>query len=35
LTLCSGRRGHRVVYTEYARAWTEAPSTFSALWREC
>jgi cellulose synthase/poly-beta-1,6-N-acetylglucosamine synthase-like glycosyltransferase/peptidoglycan/xylan/chitin deacetylase (PgdA/CDA1 family) len=34
LTLSIGRRGHRVVYTEYARAWTEAPSTFSALWRQ-
>jgi cellulose synthase/poly-beta-1,6-N-acetylglucosamine synthase-like glycosyltransferase len=34
LTLSIGRRGHRVVYTEYARAWTEAPSTFSGLWRQ-
>ena len=34
LTLAIGRRGHRVVYTEYARAWTEAPSTFSGLWRQ-
>jgi len=34
LTLLIGRRGHRVVYTEYARAWTEAPSTFGGLWRQ-
>jgi cellulose synthase/poly-beta-1,6-N-acetylglucosamine synthase-like glycosyltransferase/peptidoglycan/xylan/chitin deacetylase (PgdA/CDA1 family) len=34
LTLSIGRRGHRVVYTEYARAWTEAPATFSGLWRQ-
>jgi cellulose synthase/poly-beta-1,6-N-acetylglucosamine synthase-like glycosyltransferase len=34
LTLSIGRRGHRIVYTEYARAWTEAPSTFSGLWRQ-
>jgi cellulose synthase/poly-beta-1,6-N-acetylglucosamine synthase-like glycosyltransferase/peptidoglycan/xylan/chitin deacetylase (PgdA/CDA1 family) len=34
LTLSIGRSGHRVVYTEYARAWTEAPSTFSGLWRQ-
>jgi cellulose synthase/poly-beta-1,6-N-acetylglucosamine synthase-like glycosyltransferase/peptidoglycan/xylan/chitin deacetylase (PgdA/CDA1 family) len=34
LTLSIGRRGHRVVYAEYARAWTEAPSTFSGLWRQ-
>jgi cellulose synthase/poly-beta-1,6-N-acetylglucosamine synthase-like glycosyltransferase/peptidoglycan/xylan/chitin deacetylase (PgdA/CDA1 family) len=34
LTLSIGRRGHRVVYTEYARAWTEAPSTLSGLWRQ-
>jgi cellulose synthase/poly-beta-1,6-N-acetylglucosamine synthase-like glycosyltransferase len=34
LTLSIGRRGHRVVYTEYARAWTEAPSTFAGLWRQ-
>jgi cellulose synthase/poly-beta-1,6-N-acetylglucosamine synthase-like glycosyltransferase/peptidoglycan/xylan/chitin deacetylase (PgdA/CDA1 family) len=34
LTLSIGRRGHRVVYTEYARAWTEAPSTVSGLWRQ-
>jgi len=34
LTLAIGRRGHRVVYTEAARAWTEAPSTVSGLWRQ-
>src|SRR5205823_7800731 len=34
LTLSIGRRGHRVVYTEYARALTEAPSTVSGLWRQ-
>jgi cellulose synthase/poly-beta-1,6-N-acetylglucosamine synthase-like glycosyltransferase/peptidoglycan/xylan/chitin deacetylase (PgdA/CDA1 family) len=34
LTLSIGRHGHRVVYTEYARAWTEAPSTFGGLWRQ-
>jgi cellulose synthase/poly-beta-1,6-N-acetylglucosamine synthase-like glycosyltransferase/peptidoglycan/xylan/chitin deacetylase (PgdA/CDA1 family) len=34
LTLSIGRRGHQVVYTEHARAWTEAPSTFSGLWRQ-
>jgi cellulose synthase/poly-beta-1,6-N-acetylglucosamine synthase-like glycosyltransferase/peptidoglycan/xylan/chitin deacetylase (PgdA/CDA1 family) len=34
LTLTIGRRGHRVVYAENARAWTEAPSTFSGLWRQ-
>jgi cellulose synthase/poly-beta-1,6-N-acetylglucosamine synthase-like glycosyltransferase/peptidoglycan/xylan/chitin deacetylase (PgdA/CDA1 family) len=34
LTLSIGRRGHRVVYTEHARAWTEAPSTVSGLWRQ-
>jgi cellulose synthase/poly-beta-1,6-N-acetylglucosamine synthase-like glycosyltransferase/peptidoglycan/xylan/chitin deacetylase (PgdA/CDA1 family) len=34
LTLSIGRRGLRVVYNEYARAWTEAPSTFGGLWRQ-
>jgi cellulose synthase/poly-beta-1,6-N-acetylglucosamine synthase-like glycosyltransferase/peptidoglycan/xylan/chitin deacetylase (PgdA/CDA1 family) len=34
LTLSIGRRGHRVVYTEYARAWTEAPATLGGLWRQ-
>jgi cellulose synthase/poly-beta-1,6-N-acetylglucosamine synthase-like glycosyltransferase len=34
LTLAIGRKGRRVVYAEHARAWTEAPSTLSALWRQ-
>lgn len=34
LTLAIGRTGGRVVYAESARAWTEAPSTFTALWRQ-
>jgi cellulose synthase/poly-beta-1,6-N-acetylglucosamine synthase-like glycosyltransferase/peptidoglycan/xylan/chitin deacetylase (PgdA/CDA1 family) len=34
LTLALGRTGRRVVYAENARAWTEAPSTMSALWRQ-
>jgi cellulose synthase/poly-beta-1,6-N-acetylglucosamine synthase-like glycosyltransferase len=34
LTLAIGRAGHRVVYAEDARAWTEAPVTLSALWRQ-
>ncbi len=34
LTLAIGRLGHRVVYAEDARAWTEAPSTLSGLWRQ-
>ncbi len=34
LTLAIGRTGARVVYAENARAWTEAPSTMSALWRQ-
>jgi cellulose synthase/poly-beta-1,6-N-acetylglucosamine synthase-like glycosyltransferase len=34
LTLAIGRTGRRVVYAEGARAWTEAPSTLSALWRQ-
>jgi cellulose synthase/poly-beta-1,6-N-acetylglucosamine synthase-like glycosyltransferase len=34
LTLAIGRTGQRVVYAEDARAWTEAPSTMSALWRQ-
>ncbi len=34
LTLAIGRTGARVVYAEDARAWTEAPSTLSALWRQ-
>jgi len=34
LTLATGRLGHRVVYAEDARAYTEAPSTLSGLWRQ-
>jgi cellulose synthase/poly-beta-1,6-N-acetylglucosamine synthase-like glycosyltransferase/peptidoglycan/xylan/chitin deacetylase (PgdA/CDA1 family) len=34
LTLAIGRTGKRVVYAEDARAWTEAPSSLSALWRQ-
>jgi len=34
LTLAIGRTGARVVYAEDARAWTEAPSTLTALWRQ-
>jgi cellulose synthase/poly-beta-1,6-N-acetylglucosamine synthase-like glycosyltransferase len=34
LTLAIGRTGRRVVYAEDARAWTEAPSTLAALWRQ-
>jgi cellulose synthase/poly-beta-1,6-N-acetylglucosamine synthase-like glycosyltransferase/peptidoglycan/xylan/chitin deacetylase (PgdA/CDA1 family) len=34
LTLAIGRTGRRVVYAEDARAWTEAPSSLSALWRQ-
>jgi cellulose synthase/poly-beta-1,6-N-acetylglucosamine synthase-like glycosyltransferase/peptidoglycan/xylan/chitin deacetylase (PgdA/CDA1 family) len=34
LTLAIGRSGRRVVYAEDARAWTEAPSTLGALWRQ-
>jgi cellulose synthase/poly-beta-1,6-N-acetylglucosamine synthase-like glycosyltransferase/peptidoglycan/xylan/chitin deacetylase (PgdA/CDA1 family) len=34
LTLAIGRTGKRVVYAEYARAWTEAPSTLGSLWRQ-
>jgi cellulose synthase/poly-beta-1,6-N-acetylglucosamine synthase-like glycosyltransferase/peptidoglycan/xylan/chitin deacetylase (PgdA/CDA1 family) len=34
LTLTIGRTGRRVVYAEYARAWTEAPSSLTALWRQ-
>jgi len=28
------RTGHHVVYEEHARAWTEAPSSLSALWQQ-
>jgi cellulose synthase/poly-beta-1,6-N-acetylglucosamine synthase-like glycosyltransferase len=34
LTLAIGRAGWRVVYAEDARAWTEAPSSLRALWRQ-
>jgi cellulose synthase/poly-beta-1,6-N-acetylglucosamine synthase-like glycosyltransferase/peptidoglycan/xylan/chitin deacetylase (PgdA/CDA1 family) len=34
LTLAIGRLGHQVVYAEDARAYTEAPSTLSGLWRQ-
>ena len=34
LTLAIGRTGRRVVYAERARAWTEAPSSLSTLWRQ-
>jgi cellulose synthase/poly-beta-1,6-N-acetylglucosamine synthase-like glycosyltransferase len=34
LTLAIGRTGGRVVYAEDARAWTEAPATLAALWRQ-
>jgi cellulose synthase/poly-beta-1,6-N-acetylglucosamine synthase-like glycosyltransferase len=34
LTLAIGRAGWRVIYEERARAWTEAPSSLSGLWRQ-
>ncbi len=34
LTLAIGRTGRRVVYAEDARAWTEAPASLRALWRQ-
>jgi cellulose synthase/poly-beta-1,6-N-acetylglucosamine synthase-like glycosyltransferase len=34
ITLAIGRTGQRVVYAEDARAWTEAPSSLRALWRQ-
>jgi cellulose synthase/poly-beta-1,6-N-acetylglucosamine synthase-like glycosyltransferase/peptidoglycan/xylan/chitin deacetylase (PgdA/CDA1 family) len=34
LTLAIGRTGRRVVYTDDARAWTEAPATLGSLWRQ-
>lgn len=34
VTIALGRAGWRVVYAEDARAYTEAPSTLSALWRQ-
>jgi cellulose synthase/poly-beta-1,6-N-acetylglucosamine synthase-like glycosyltransferase/peptidoglycan/xylan/chitin deacetylase (PgdA/CDA1 family) len=33
-TIALGRAGWRVVYVEEARAWTEAPSSLGALWRQ-
>jgi cellulose synthase/poly-beta-1,6-N-acetylglucosamine synthase-like glycosyltransferase len=34
LTMAICRAGYRVVYAPEARAWTEAPATISALWRQ-
>jgi cellulose synthase/poly-beta-1,6-N-acetylglucosamine synthase-like glycosyltransferase len=34
LTLAIGRTGRRVVYAPGALAWTEAPSSLGALWRQ-
>jgi cellulose synthase/poly-beta-1,6-N-acetylglucosamine synthase-like glycosyltransferase/peptidoglycan/xylan/chitin deacetylase (PgdA/CDA1 family) len=34
MTIALGRAGWRVVYAEDARAWTEAPSSLRALWRQ-
>lgn len=34
ITLAAGRAGWRVVYVEDARAWTEAPASLTALWRQ-
>jgi cellulose synthase/poly-beta-1,6-N-acetylglucosamine synthase-like glycosyltransferase len=34
VTMAIGRAGWRVVYAEDARAWTEAPTTLTALWRQ-
>ncbi|MGW0860361.1 bifunctional polysaccharide deacetylase/glycosyltransferase family 2 protein [Streptomyces sp. NPDC002690] len=34
ITIALHRAGHRVVYTEHARAWTEAPASFAQLWRQ-
>jgi cellulose synthase/poly-beta-1,6-N-acetylglucosamine synthase-like glycosyltransferase/peptidoglycan/xylan/chitin deacetylase (PgdA/CDA1 family) len=34
LTMALCRAGWRVVYEPAARAWTEAPATFGALWRQ-
>ena len=34
ITIAVGRAGWRVAYEESARAWTEAPSSLSALWRQ-
>ncbi|MDX6662314.1 MAG: hypothetical protein QOG09_416, partial [Solirubrobacterales bacterium] len=34
LTIALGRAGWRIAYAEDARAFTEAPSTLAALWRQ-
>jgi cellulose synthase/poly-beta-1,6-N-acetylglucosamine synthase-like glycosyltransferase/peptidoglycan/xylan/chitin deacetylase (PgdA/CDA1 family) len=34
ITIAIGRKGWRVVYAEDARAWTEAPASLGALWRQ-
>ncbi len=34
VTIALGRAGWRVAYAEEARAWTEAPSSLAALWRQ-
>jgi cellulose synthase/poly-beta-1,6-N-acetylglucosamine synthase-like glycosyltransferase len=34
ITIAIGRLGWHVVYAESARAWTEAPASLSALWRQ-
>jgi peptidoglycan/xylan/chitin deacetylase (PgdA/CDA1 family)/glycosyltransferase involved in cell wall biosynthesis len=34
VTIAIGRAGWEVVYAEDARAWTEAPASLSALWRQ-
>jgi len=34
LTIALGRAGWEVVYAEEAKAWTEAPATLDALWRQ-
>jgi cellulose synthase/poly-beta-1,6-N-acetylglucosamine synthase-like glycosyltransferase/peptidoglycan/xylan/chitin deacetylase (PgdA/CDA1 family) len=34
VTLAIGRTGHRVIYVEDARAWTEAPASLGGLWRQ-
>jgi len=34
ITIGIGRAGWRVTYAEDARAWTEAPASLSALWRQ-
>ncbi|MFF7335061.1 glycosyltransferase [Streptomyces sp. NPDC008150] len=34
ITIALHRAGHRVVYQEHARAWTEAPGSFRQLWSQ-